>query len=816
MFMIKKDVFKVSPEDVDYITEGRAFVFEKNGEVLSVSNVKQFNELQKEGYTLRGYEIDGTYYQVGDLGMKFFEGNDSFYDEEDYFDDYDKNESVYEYAEDNSLFWENDIREFLLDRGLAKKGVEKILTSIHLEPQDGEKDFIIDYYQLRPILFNLGNKFSKEINTLSTFKSLLYPRVSEDFIEAQEFENILKNFKIKTKEIKNVLNSLHEMKNYSTKCVYFSKEEVQQIMSERGYSHLIYENMLCYPKQNYFMDEILALCFKNTGKVYLSTDSLYEVSEKLFQLIKIGPKNTKFIAEKVKIMADIIEELKKNHFNTFDYYTGKYPLLSEFIDSISFHEDVDAEFIKRHTDLTMIYQHIKKLINRKKIETYAKEQGIEIQKNEDKNNKKEKTKFFNKKINALKEKFIYNKSGSKQNQKSSIKDFIGEKLNDFCARRLSYAIYKKSKKYAFLDVTQLTRTEINSWMKVNQKLMRQFEKYNKSKYCSVSLPFTADIDIMEYLFNTNRVFEQILTVSPAFLVERNEMETLDDFVINYLALAKDQEKALFESYENQNEIKQYIKKRTRNRIVTVIGGIVATLSLTSFGSVFLFKNHSESNVNETEITNDFDIESLNPIEKEEELSSVDVNSKDNAMYPGEIIIEGTVNEIEQETKTLLSEENKEFETEKEENQESVSKDDAIQDIYLGEVVIEGIIVNEEKETPLNEISFIPIGDDIDTLNNADVYGQLEDLASLKNASKSYWGSNENLGRTVKGIAIENEKTDTVKIVYSNEEVINYLVNDYDVIGYQVDNMFSYNQNGTYAGSEGLYDDESVIKLTLKK
>ena len=90
------------------------------------------------------------------------------------------------------------------------------------------------------------------------------------------------------------------------------------------------------------------------------------------------------------------------------------------------------------------------------------------------------------------------------------------------------------------------------------------------------------------------------------------------------------------------------------------------------------------------------------------------------------------------------------------------------------------------------------------------------MASLENSTKSYWGSNENLGRTVKGIAIENEKTDTVKIVYSNEEVINYLVNDYDVIGYQVDNMFSYNQNGTYAGSEGLYDDESVIKLTLKK
>ncbi|MCI9279285.1 MAG: hypothetical protein HFJ02_00610 [Bacilli bacterium] len=806
-----KDVFKISPEDIDYITEGRAFVFEKNGEVLSVSNVKQFNELQKEGYTLRGYKIDGTYYQVGDLGKTFFEDKDSFYDEEDYFDDYDCNENIYEYAGDNSLFWENDVREFLLDRGLSKKGVEKILTSIHLEPQNGEKDFIIDYYQLRPILFNLGNKFLKEINTLSEFKSFLYPRVSDDFIKAQEFETILKNFKIKKKEIKNVLNSLHKMKDYSTKCVYFSKEEVQQIMIERGYSHIIYENMLCYPKQNYFMNEILALCFKNTGKVYLSTDSLYEVSEKLFQLIKIGPKNTKFIAEKVKIMADIIEEMKKNHFNTFDYYTNKYPLLSEFIDSISFHEGVDAEFIERHTDLTTVYQYIKKLINRKKIETYAKEQGIEIQKNEDKNNKKEKTKFFNKKINALKEKFIYNKSGSKQNQRHSVKDFIGEKINDFCARRLSYAIYKNSKKYAFLDVTQLTCSEINSWMKVNQKLMRQFEKYNKSKYCSVSLPFTADIDIMEYLFNTNRFFEQILTVSPAFLVERNEVKTLDAFVINYLALAKDQEKALFESYENQNEIKQYVKKRTRNRIVTALGGIVATLFLTSFGSGLSFKNHSEPNVNDTEITNDLDIESLNSVEMEEEL-----NSNDNAMYPGEIIIEGIVNEIEHETKTLLSEEDKEFENEKEENQESVSKDNAIQEIYPGEVVIEGIIVNEEKETPLNEISFIPIGDDIDTLNNADVYCQLEDLASLENSTKSYWGSNENLGRTVKGIAIENEKTDTVKIVYSNEEVINYLVNDYDVIGYQVDNMFSYNQNGTYAGSEGLYDDESVIKLTLKK
>ncbi len=810
--MTTKDVFKVCAEDIDYIAEGRAFILEKNGEIVSVSNIKQFNEMRNEGYSLIGYNIEGKNYQVGDLGMDFFEDKifkmQNYNDEEDYFDDYDfYQKGFYEYDEENSLFWENDVREFLLDCGLPKKIVEKTLVSIHLEPQEGEKDFIIDYYQLRSILFTFNYKFPDVINSLAKFRLFLYPRVSEEYVEIHEFENTLKKFKFKEKEIKKIFNSLHISKDYLTKRVFFSKKELFQVMSEYGYSSLLCENVIYHPTQNHAMNEILALCFKNTGKMYSSTESLYSISDKLYQLIKIGPKNTKLIADKVKIMAEILEEMNKNNLSTFEYYTNKYPLLLEFIESITFqfNDGVDVEFKERHTDLIMTYQYIKKLISQKTMETYAKEQGIEIQKNE---NKKKKNKRINKKIKSLK--FAFIKNSSTNRQKNTIKDFIGEKLNDLFAQSLSCAIYKKSKKYASIDVTKLTVNEINKWFVDNQRLMKRFEKYNNSKYCSVSLPFTADVNIMEYLFNINCSFEQISKVCPTFLLEKKELNSLDEssqnYIINYLALAQNQEQSLFESYESKKEINQYIKKGTRNRIVTILGGMVAAIALTSFSGMFSFKNHLKEKVNEIGITNDLDIESLKTTEIEEELSSkFDNNIKDHSgdfLYPGEVIIEGIVNEIEQVTEA--EEENDIFHT----------MDNEMNNTYLGEVVIEGIVESQE-ENSIKEKSFISIGDSVDTVNNAKVYGNHTDLATHQNSMKSYYGSNDSINRTVRAVVLENSDH-YVQVVYNNDEVKNFLGNDYDVIGYQIDNMYSFDENGIYTNSEGIYNDEDVMKLVLKK
>lgn len=712
----------------------------------------------------------------------------------------DDNNNAYYFLEENSLFWENDIREMLKDFGLSSEVIEKILTSIHLEPLEGENDFVIDYYQLRSLLSNLEYKFPNLISTLTKFKSFLYPKITDDYIESNEIENRLRNFKFKKKEIKKILTSVYRIKNYQTKTVYYSKDSLRRAFINCGYSDLIYENIIYYPKQNYALNEILALIFDNSHKVYLSIDSIFEVSERLFKLAKIGPKNTKFIAEKVKVMADIIEGMKKNTPSAFDYYTKQKILLPDFIESkiFRFDEGFDEDFMQRHTDLVMIYNHIKSLINRKKIVAYAEEQGIKIQKNELKKSKKSKDNCFSRIVSSLKKKVSFIKNFLKNYSKNTIKDYIGEKLNDLYAQRLSCMIYNNSNKYASVDVTKLTNCEINKWIKDNQRLMKRFEKYNKSKYCSVSLPFTADIDIMEYLFNINHSFEQISNISSTFLLEKKELESLDEvdknYIINYLALAQDKEKFLFESYEYQNEINRHIKKKIRNRFVAVLGGMIAAISVTSYIGVLSFKNFSKEKNNETEITTDLKSDSLKPSVLDGTGFVIDNNIKVNPLLnSGKTIIEDIVNEIKQD------------------NFNNNEKQDSL---YPGEIVIEGTINNKE-DVSLNQESFISIGDSVDTINNAKVYNNHIDLATNQNSMKSYFGSDNTLNRTVRAIVLE-DSDHYVQVVYNNDEIKNYIENDYDVIGYQIDNKYSFDKNDNYLGSEGIYNDEDVMKLTLKK
>ena len=784
------------------------FVLEQNGVQIVVSTVKELNKNKKLGFKLVGYNVDGEFFEVGFMREAINARIGSYsgknpesslqsltsigVDDEFYEDCFDPTWRVDESVPENSLFWEGDVREFLIDSGLSKKTIEKLLSSIRIQSEEETYDFIIDFYPLRALLHELNFK-SKALETLTDFDAFLYPTITEEYIEEAEVLKSFKKFNFKDREIKEILKSVPKVKNYQNRLSYYSKNDLREAFMNKGYSPLIYENVIEHPQQNDVMNEILAFCFKNTGKMYSSTDSLYDLSDKLYQLIKIGPKNTKLIAKKVKAMADIIEEMKKNTLSAFDYYTKKYPLLVEFIESISFtfNENIHTEFLKRHTDLVCDSQKIKKLVCSKKVEEYTKEQGIEIQKNEIKKNKRAKRNRLGEKINRIKENIGVKNFMSKFNKKNAIKDFIGEKINDIYARRLSYAIYDNSKKFASVDITQLKGAHVNAWLKSNQKLMKRFEKNHKSNYCTVSLPFTADVDVMNYLFIVQHLLEPISSISQNFILNQVELDQLDEMcknsIINFLALAQDHEKALFESYENQNEIHNYLKKRKRNRMMAILSGLVAAVTLTSFG--LLSHKKSQEVISDSEIVAEFETEEMSTMELEVET---------------ETVIE-TVSEEQSEIESTLVEENI--------DQEEVNELGS----YPGEVIIEGIIINNEDEESLSqEKSFVPIGDNVDTLNNADVYGSLEDLSSLENSSKSYWGSNENLGRTVKGIAFENEKTGLTKIVYSNEDAIESLVNGYDVIGYQIDNMYSYNQDGAYTGSEGIYDDDEIVRLVLKK
>ena len=93
-----------------------------------------------------------------------------------------------------------------------------------------------------------------------------------------------------------------------------------------------------------------------------------------------------------------------------------------------------------------------------------------------------------------------------------------------------------------------------------------------------------------------------------------------------------------------------------------------------------------------------------------------------------------------------------------------------------------------------------------------MYGQFLDLVDNENGQKPYYDSVE-LERTIRSVVVMNN--DDVKNVYSNEEVEHYISLDYDVLGYQVDNMYSFDENGNYVCSEGNYNSQSLIRKLSK-
>lgn len=111
-----------------------------------------------------------------------------------------------------------------------------------------------------------------------------------------------------------------------------------------------------------------------------------------------------------------------------------------------------------------------------------------------------------------------------------------------------------------------------------------------------------------------------------------------------------------------------------------------------------------------------------------------------------------------------------------------------------------------------EEDYLSIGESVQVLAGSKVYGRLSDLTTNENAQKPYFDSVD-LERTIRSIVMEHDGQ--VQKAYSNEEVDYYLNLEYDIIGYQVDNMYSFDEDGNYVCSEGIYNSQCLIRKLEK-
>lgn len=152
--------------------------------------------------------------------------------------------------------------------------------------------------------------------------------------------------------------------------------------------------------------------------------------------------------------------------------------------------------------------------------------------------------------------------------------------------------------------------------------------------------------------------------------------------------------------------------------------------------------------------------------------------------------------------------------------DSVSKMKVVKSYSVSENVNQSIkmhtLTNENKvevnvltNNQTEQQDYYSIDEAIQVSEGASVYGILSDLANETNALKPYYDSKD-INRTVRSIVVENSEQEICKL-YSNEDVNHYLSLDYDVIGYEIVNQYSFNSNGNYVGSEGYYTDQSLSR-----
>lgn len=335
---------------------------------------------------------------------------------------------------------------------------------------------------------------------------------------------------------------------------------------------------------------------------------------------------------------------------------------------------------------------------------------------------------------------------------NKVKSYFNKRKNNKLAKEMALNIYSYSKEYSNMYLKDMSLIGIIDWKRIVKNLILEIDDY-KEKSKQTILPFTKDIEIDDVYEKLNSIHNTLMTYGYMRQEEDVYSEVIKDLGNDVL------------NYFDQAKIEEYINKTKENKKIFGFGlGYVAIVATIFMANSFKVNEEVEDKIVDNNI-----------YEEKEEL---DITIAENI----EEDIEEIFNEKIIETKEEL--------------------DSYVDDDYL------------EKEENVVTDNYLRIGDNLDIVDNARVYLNVGDLSNNENSKQSYYGSNSEIQRSVRGIALQKDKD--IKMLYNNEDLEQYLDDDYKVIGYQVDNMYSYDNDNNYIDSEGLYDNDDVYRLNLRK
>lgn len=109
--------------------------------------------------------------------------------------------------------------------------------------------------------------------------------------------------------------------------------------------------------------------------------------------------------------------------------------------------------------------------------------------------------------------------------------------------------------------------------------------------------------------------------------------------------------------------------------------------------------------------------------------------------------------------------------------------------------------------------YISIGEEILIEDGSRLYETVDDVVNNKTI-KPYYDNDADIDRTVSAVILGNEQK-TVRAL-TDEEIDSYMDDDYKVLAYQVDNIYSFDEENNHLNTEGIYKAECLKLKKVKK
>ncbi len=656
-----------------------------------------------------------------------------------------------------ALVWAHDLVQQLKLSGVQARDIRKIMSKVskkEIPLPNGKNGYLIDYYEFIDVAEEVTQKkVSDFVRDVNNFKKVVKKDKEKMKLKRKEFDKD----KV-VKDLRTIFYSVKQMKSYRESL--YIENEYEEALKKAEEDKLELEQRKQVYSQPVFIDNCVDYEKKDKRIVIPSIEEILRIT--IIPEPKLDETIDYFDDDYVYDEEEIDKRFEIPHFTRKQ--VADEPILINEKKKIQLTPEMIRSAWDRFENRFLYYMGLEPL---EELPKKKEKKKFDFKKLFRKVEKKEKelTPFENKLLDVLglsfdeeEDDYVYEDTPLMDQQvKKEKKEKITKKSKNYRNEKqrnkdVKYQVYLLCQKLCNKNINDFSLNEKVEMIQASKKYIDTLKKGEDNLF---------DYEKEYALLIGNKIHDYL-----SFNINSSP-DVYDEKIINYMNSYIVDMKDYFEIETKHKIIDFKLSKETRNKIIKNISKVASLALIVALGLGAKGMDSENKDKDVKGIKHDF----------------IESNLE-------ETILEDKINE------------NVNINTNININMESVTSENLITTQVLK---YDHLMVEKEED-------YLSIGESVQVLAGSKVYGRLSDLTTNENAQKPYFDSVD-LERTIRSIVMEHDGQ--VQKAYSNEEVDYYLNLEYDVIGYQVDNMYSFDEDGNYVCSEGIYNSQCLIRKLEK-